>query len=149
MAGGVGGGFERGAQSISQSVLGGIQLGMQQKRYDQLDERYNKMFDFKSDFERGKQGLPPLYAEEEQAAQQDQAITATRPAVPSSVPTSTPGPLGIPRTSFQTGPPVQPMPAEAPKPAGAMGLLPPTMPRMPGGMGGRLPSMGMSRLLRR
>jgi hypothetical protein len=141
MAGGAGGGFERGAHSISQSVMSGIQLGMQQKRYDQLDARYNKMFDFQADFERGKQGLPPLYAEEEQAAQHDNAVAATRPEVPSSVPTSTPGPLGIPKTSFPVGPPVQPMPAEAPKPTGgAMGLIPPAM-RM---SIGRNPSMGMS-----
>ena len=135
---GAGTGFERGAHSISNSVMAGVQLGLQQQRYDQLDERYNKMFDWKEDFKRGESMLPPAYTEEEQAAQ----AAATRPEIPSSTPTVTPGPLGVPQTTFPVGKPVQPMPAAQPAPSagGAMGLIPlgmrPTI--------GRNPSLSMS-----
>jgi hypothetical protein len=79
----------------------------------------NQAMDFNLEWDRGTAGLPPTYTEEE-AAQQ---AAATRPAIPSSVPTTTPGPLGVPQTRFPTGRRVQPMPAAIPSRPGAMGLL--------------------------
>jgi hypothetical protein len=117
---GVGTGFERGAQNFSSNVLQGIRLGLQQKRNEQLDELYNHAIDYNPEWKRGIDGLPPSYHEEEEAA----LAAATRPAIPSSVPTSTPGPLGIPQTMFPLGKPVQPMPAAAPKaPGGRWGYF--------------------------
>lgn len=126
---------------MSNSIMGGLQLGLQQQRADKLDERFDKMFMDKNEFARGRQGLPPVYTEEESMEQ----AAATRPEIPSSVPTSTPGPLGIPKTQFDEGAPVQPMPVVTPRPVagGAAALLPPTPSRLPGGMGTR--RMGLSR----
>jgi len=132
---GAGQGFERGVQQLSQNVMQLLRLNMQQKRYDQLNERFDKAIDYGAEFKRGRQGLPPSYTEEEEAAQ----AAATRPEVPSSTPTVTPGQLGVPQSSFPVGPPVQPMLAQPSKPAGAMALIPPAM---------RPPSMGIPRMRR-
>ena len=134
---GAGQGFERGAQNFSSSVMQGLRLGLQQKRNDQLDELYKHAIDYNLEWKRGIDGLPPSYTEEEETAQ----AAATRPEIPSSVPMSTPGPLGVPQTTFPVGKPVQPMPAAAPRaPGGAMGLLPPSM---------RIPSLRMLPGMRR
>lgn len=121
---GVGQGFERGAQQFSQNVMQGIRMGLQQKRNEQLDDLYKQTIDYNLEWQREIDGFPPSYHEEEEEAAQ---AAATRPEIPSSIPTSTPGPLGIPQTRFPVGRPVQPMPV-SPKPTGgAMGLLPPCM----------------------
>jgi hypothetical protein len=132
---GAGQGFERGVNQFSQNVMQGLRLGLQQKRNEQLDDLYNHAIDYNLEWKRGIEGLPPSYHDEEEEAAR---AAAMRPEIPSSVPTSTPGPLGIPRTQFETGKPVQPMSAAAPKTGGAMGLLSSSM---------RLPSLlpGMRR----
>ncbi len=144
---GAGTGFAEGARSLNNSVLTGIQLGMQQDRYNKLDERYQKAMDYNLEWQRGLDGLPPSYTDEEEAQQ----AAATRPEIPSSVPTSTPGPLGVPQTTFPVGKPVQPMPADTPRAAGgAIGLIPPGMrpPRVQAPIGRTSTSLGMGRLSR-
>ena len=118
---GVGQGLNEGVKTASAALLHVGDQAIQQARYSHLDDLYTK----ENEFRRGRKGLPPAYTEEEQAEQ----AAATRPEIPSSVPTSTPGPLGIPETRFETGSAVQPMPAAAPvEPmGGAAALLPPSM----------------------
>ena len=112
---GAGRGFERGAQSIRNSVTDGLRMGLQQKRNEQLDELYKKRIDYRLEFKRGMDGLGPSYQDELDRLEEEAAqVAATRPEIPSSVPTSTPGPLGIPQTTFPVGKQVQPMPAAAP-----------------------------------
>ena len=43
---GAGTGFERGAPSISKSVMSGIRLGLRQKRNEQLDDLYKQAIDY-------------------------------------------------------------------------------------------------------
>lgn len=134
---GAGTGFERGAQSISNSVLSGIRLDLQRQRNEQLDKLAELRMEMLDAWNRGIEGRPSRYQEEEEAAR----AAATRPAIPSSEPIVTPGPLGIPQTRFETGKPVQPIPIDTPRaPGGAMSLLPPNM---------RPPSLGVPPGMRR
>lgn len=126
---GVGQGLERGVQNLSSNLMQGIGLMLKQQRYEQLDKQWEMVMEARDAWQRGIAGRPPRYQEEEEEAAR---AAATRPAIPSSAPIETPGPLGIPQTRFDTGSPVQPMPAEAPPPVGAAALLPP---RRTGGMG--------------
>lgn len=141
MAYGVGQGLNEGVKTAGPFILAALQAKQQQKQFDTLNDRYNKAFDYQADFDRGQQGLPPLYTEE---AQTNQAA-ATRPEVPSSIPTQTPGPLGVPQTTFPVGKPVQPMPSTAspaPTGGGARVLIPLAM--RPAMSLGRTGSMGPS-----
>jgi hypothetical protein len=126
-------GFEQGAQDFSSNLMQWTRLGLQQQQYDQEDKRFNRRLEL----ERGKNGMGPSYEDDLKKMQAD----ATWPDIPSSVPTSTPGPLGVPQTTFPAGKPVQPMPAATPNAqGGAMGLLQSSM---------RTPSLGMLPLMRR
>lgn len=153
MAGGVGGGFERGANALGQNLMAGISLGMQQKRYDQYDERYKqgvereeKQFNRKMEIERGKLGLPPSYHEEsadpqEQAtnhlnanvmAHQDFAPTREA-ALPSSATMDAPSQVGrleLPGSRMRSMPPPMSYPGVMPstpmtRPSPAMALMRP------------------------
>lgn len=146
---GAGTGFANGMQNLTNLYLQSQQLNNQRDYYAAIGDlsKQQREYDLskqlaKSEFERGRKSLPTAFEEEEQARH----AAATRPAVPSSTPTVTPGPMGIPQTSFPVGAPVPPMPAEAastpgepPKPAGAMALIPGMRPRLP--MMGRRPPM--------
>ncbi|HSQ90618.1 MAG TPA: hypothetical protein VLM19_00420 [Nitrospiraceae bacterium] len=122
---GAGQGFERGVQNLSSNLMQGIGLMLKQQRNEQLDKQGEMMMEARDAWQRGIEGRPPRYQEEEEEAAR---AAAMRPEIPSSLPTATPGPLGIPQTRFDTGKPVHPMPAAVPKPAGgAMGLLPSSM----------------------
>jgi hypothetical protein len=82
-------GFEQGAQDFSSNLMQWTRLGLQQQQYDQEDKRFNRRLEL----ERGKNGMGPSYEDDLKKMQAD----ATWPDIPSSVPTSTPGPLGVRR----------------------------------------------------
>lgn len=147
---GAGQGFAQGVQSLTNSLMAAYQLHNQSKYYDAIGEVGKQQQEYdaykqlhKDEFQRGENGLLPAYQEQEAQAAAAQAA-ATRPEIPSSTPTITPGPLGFPRTQFPVGGTIQPMPAApAPNPAlspkpGAF-MLPGMRPRLP--MMGRRPPM--------
>ena len=80
--------------------------------------------DYNLEWQRGLEGLPPSYHEEDEAA----AAAATRPSIPSSVPIEKSGQLGIPRTRFDVGRLVRPAPSPSLSTmSGAMGLVYPSL----------------------
>ena len=92
------------------------------------DARLKQVMDYNLEWQRGIDGLPPSYHDEEEEA--DRAA-ATRPEIPSSAPTTKPGPMGVPLSRFDIGRSVQPGPtAPARVLSGAMGLIPPPSRRM-------------------
>lgn len=135
---GVGQGLNEGVKTAGSFLMQGIRMGQKQQRYEQLDKQWDLRMEALDAWQRGIEGRPSRYQEEEEEAAR---AAATRPAIPSSTPIETPGPLGIPQTRFDAGRPVQPMPADTPRaPGGAMGLLPSSM---------RPPSLGMLPGMRR
>lgn len=121
---GVGQGLDRGVRMAADFIMKGLEMKQKDAHFQQAMDydraRDNQAMDLNLEWDRGTAGLEPSYEDEEEAAQ----AAATRPAIPSSTPTVTPGPLGFPQTRFSTGRQVQPMPAATPRPlGGATGLL--------------------------
>jgi hypothetical protein len=121
---GIGQGLDRGVRMAADFIMKGLEMKQKDTHFQQAMD-YDRALDtqamdYNREWQRGIDGLPPSDHDEEQAAE----AAATRPAIPSSTPITKPGPMGFPMSRFDTGRPIQPVPAAPVKaPGGALGLL--------------------------